>query len=90
MGGQEHGNEVAELIWKDRFYGKLLASWIAVRSSSFCSLTFVDAFVNAVNQMAGKTNRSNQVKNCFGIESGISDTHYEDTSSSRAPSFRVC
>lgn len=44
MGGQDHGSEVAELIQKDRFYGKLLASWISMCSISFCSLTFVAAF----------------------------------------------
>lgn len=42
MGGQEHVSEVAELIWKDRFYGKLLASWISLCIISFVSPTFVD------------------------------------------------
>lgn len=54
IGGNEHVSEVAELIRKDRFYGKLLASWISVCIMSIVSPTFVDVFVNAVNQMAGK------------------------------------
>lgn len=35
-GVQEHITEVAELMWKDRFYRKLFASWISVCTVSFC------------------------------------------------------
>lgn len=46
-----HINEIAELIWKDR---QILWQTPCLFLSAFVSLTFMDAFVNAVNRMAGK------------------------------------
>lgn len=53
LGGQEHVNEVTELIWKDRFYEKNSLPFGLCVLSAFVSSPLVDAFVNVVTQMAG-------------------------------------